>query len=67
MARAFKEEALDIRHAGLNAAEILELTVSEAIAHFDTDKKVQSQLAPLAQVGLDYVRAWSTTEYAERW
>lgn len=52
----FKDEALDIRHEGLNAAEILDLTVDEAVSHFAKDNKVQAQLAPLAQVGLGYIR-----------
>ncbi len=52
----FKDEALDVRHKGLNAAQILDLTVDEAIALFREDRKVQAQLATLAQVGLGYIR-----------
>lgn len=52
----FKDEALEVLHKGLNAAQILDLTTDEAAALFADDNKVQAQLAPLRQVGLGYLR-----------
>ncbi len=40
----------------LNIAEVLELTVAEALAHFDDSPEVIAKLAPLSAVGLDYLR-----------
>jgi excinuclease ABC subunit A len=37
-------------------ADVLELTVSEALAFFSGDQEVCLRLAPLAEVGLDYLR-----------
>jgi excinuclease ABC subunit A len=37
-------------------ADVLELTVSEALAFFSADQEVCLRLAPLAEVGLDYLR-----------
>jgi len=42
--------------AGLNIAEVLELTVAQALAAFAEHKDVIRALRPLADVGLDYVR-----------
>jgi excinuclease ABC subunit A len=37
-------------------ADVLDLTVSEALAFFSADQEVCLRLAPLAEVGLDYLR-----------
>ena len=42
--------------APLSIADVLELTVSEALAAFHADTEVCLRLAPLAEVGLDYLR-----------
>jgi excinuclease ABC subunit A len=38
---------------------VLDLTVSEALAFFAADAEVCLRLAPLAEVGLDYLRSAS--------
>ena len=40
----------------LSIADVLDLTVSEALAVFRDDQEVCVRLAPLAEVGLDYLR-----------
>jgi excinuclease ABC subunit A len=52
----YREEVLEVRVDGRNIAQVLELTVSEAIAVFAADKEVVRRLQPLADVGLDYLR-----------
>ncbi|MGB7542986.1 MAG: excinuclease ABC subunit UvrA, partial [Burkholderiales bacterium] len=42
--------------AGKSIADVLELTVSEALAFFSEHARVQQALAPLADVGLEYLR-----------
>ena len=61
--KRFKQEILDIAYKGKNIAEILEMTVDEAIEFFSpilkssgTDSKIANKLKPLADVGLGYVR-----------
>jgi excinuclease ABC subunit A len=59
--RRFRAEVLDakIERAGfapLSIADVLELTVSEALVAFADDAAVALRLAPLADVGLEYLR-----------
>ena len=59
--RRYRPEVLDVRMArgtgaGKSIAEVLEMTVSEAVAYFDDDAEVLACLGPLVAVGLDYLR-----------
>jgi len=59
--RRFRAEILELRlsRTGFtpqSIADVLELTVSEALRFFASDAEVCLRLAPLADVGLDYVR-----------
>nr|WP_206442385.1 excinuclease ABC subunit UvrA [Streptomyces boncukensis] len=63
--RRFRAEALEHRIGGLNVADLLELTVDEALAALDggplgrgplgADGTVRARLAPLGEVGLGYL------------
>ncbi len=58
----YKDETLEIKYRGKNIAELLEMTVDEAIDFFKEDdtsntaKKVVSKLIPLQKVGLGYIQ-----------
>ena len=59
--RRYRDEVLDIRREGadgrrLNIAEVLDLTVTEARAFFADAPEVAQRLAPLADVGLEYLK-----------
>ncbi len=54
--RRFKPEVLDVRVNGRNIAEVLELTVDEAIRFFPREEKLGQALWQLQQVGLGYLR-----------
>jgi excinuclease ABC subunit A len=60
--KRFKEEILEIKFHGQNIADILEMTVDEAIKfylEYENDKqavKVAERLSPLQEVGLGYVK-----------
>ncbi|CAM5206134.1 UvrABC system protein A OS=Castellaniella defragrans OX=75697 GN=HNR28_001275 PE=3 SV=1 [Castellaniella defragrans] len=58
--RRYRPEILEVRveHLGRNASidEVLDMTVSEALEFFKGLRDVQWGLAPLADVGLEYVR-----------
>ncbi|MEN9762775.1 MAG: excinuclease subunit [Pseudomonadota bacterium] len=66
----FRPETLEVRMEGAAAArradgslfgdasvaDILDMTVSEALAFFTDDREVRQRLQPLSDVGLDYLR-----------
>lgn len=52
----YKPETLAIRYNGLSIAEVLDLTVSEAIGFFGTEKALTRKLQVLDEVGLGYIR-----------
>ncbi|HEY2678287.1 MAG TPA: excinuclease ABC subunit UvrA [Steroidobacteraceae bacterium] len=59
--RRYRAEVLEVKITRGNfpaksIADVLELTVSEALAFFSGDSEVGLRLAPLAEVGLDYLR-----------
>jgi excinuclease ABC subunit A len=59
--RRYRAEVLEVKlsRGGFppkSIADVLELTVSEALAFFSEDQEVCLRLAPLAEVGLDYLR-----------
>ena len=56
--KRFKKEILEIKFADKNIADILELSVDEAIAFFTTnnESKIANKLQPLHDVGLGYVK-----------
>jgi excinuclease ABC subunit A len=59
--RRYRDEVLDIKREGSNGrraniAEVLDMTVTEAIAFFADSKELALRLAPLADVGLEYVK-----------
>ncbi len=60
--KRFKEEVLEIKYKDKNIADILELTVSQALSFFGEDKsgtaekKIVEKIQPLEEVGLGYLR-----------
>ena len=59
--RRYREEILEIRREGAdgrrcNIADVLELTVTQARAFFADAPEVAARLAPLADVGLEYLK-----------
>ena len=54
--RRFRAEILEVQIEGQSIADVLELTVSEALVFFAAHDAVQAALKPLADVGLEYLR-----------
>ncbi len=52
----FREEILDARYKGKNIAEVLQLTVREAILFFKDVSKLVNKIKVLEEVGLGYLR-----------
>ena len=58
--RRYRAEVLDVKLAlgenrALSIADVLDLTVADALAYFDGVKDVRTRLQPLVEVGLDYL------------
>ncbi|MBS0369358.1 MAG: excinuclease ABC subunit UvrA [Proteobacteria bacterium] len=54
--KRYRPEILALNWRGRSVADVLEMTVSEALTFFADQKAVLAALAPLADVGLEYVR-----------
>ena len=57
----YRDEVLDIKREGANGrraniADVLAMTVTEALEFFKDSREVAARLAPLADVGLEYVK-----------
>ena len=53
--RRFNRETLDILYKGKNIADVLEMTVAEALEFFDSIPMVRRKLQTLSDVGLGYI------------
>lgn len=53
--RRFKQQVLDITYKEKNAADILDLTIDEALDFFKEEPKIVAKIKPLVDVGLGYV------------
>jgi excinuclease ABC subunit A len=53
--RRFKQQVLDITYQDKNVADILDLTIDEAVDFFKKETKILNKLQPLVDVGLGYV------------
>jgi len=54
--RRYNRETLDVRYKGMSIAEVLDMTVREALVFFDAVPVIKAKLQTLDDVGLDYIR-----------
>jgi len=54
--KRYNREALEIRFKGKNIAEVLDMTVEQALAFFEHFPRVRSKLETINDVGLGYIR-----------
>jgi excinuclease ABC subunit A len=54
--RRYRDEILEVKVNGRSIADVLDMTVAEALAFFATSREVARVLQPLADVGLDYLK-----------
>ena len=52
----YNRETLDVRYKGKNIAEILDMTVAEALEFFEHIPPIKNKLHTLADVGLHYIK-----------
>lgn len=68
--KRYKEEVLEVTYKGKNIADILEMTINQAIAFFSENKQASStlenriiqKLKPLADTGLGYLRMGQSSD-----
>ncbi|MCB0491354.1 MAG: excinuclease ABC subunit UvrA [Cyclobacteriaceae bacterium] len=54
--KRFKQEVLEVEYEGKNIADILDMTVEDAMTFFKDKKPVYDKVLPLYEVGLGYVK-----------
>lgn len=54
--KRYNRETLEVRYKGKNIADILEMTVNQALAFFENITPIRNRLKTLYDVGLDYIR-----------
>jgi excinuclease ABC subunit A len=54
--KRFNEATLRVRYKGKNVAEILDMSVREAMAHFEVHRDIMRHLRTLDEVGLSYIK-----------
>jgi excinuclease ABC subunit A len=54
--KRYNRETLEVRYKGKNIADILDMTVVEALAFFEPVPSIKQKLQTLHDVGLDYIR-----------
>ncbi len=54
--RRYNQETLDIRYKGKNIADILDMSVEEALTFFENIPRIKRKMNVLDQVGLSYIR-----------
>ncbi|HSJ59016.1 MAG TPA: excinuclease ABC subunit UvrA, partial [Anaerolineae bacterium] len=53
--KRYNREALEIRYKGMNIAEVLDMTVDEALEFFSNVPRIRTKLQTLSDVGLGYI------------
>ncbi len=54
--KRYNREALEITFKGKNIAEVLDMTVTEALDHFSNQPRIRGKLQTMVDVGLGYIR-----------
>ncbi len=54
--KRYNRETLEVRFKGKNVAEVLDMSVEEALEFFANQSKIRRRLQTLADVGLDYIK-----------
>ena len=56
LGRRYNEEALEIHYKGRNIAEVLDMTVEDALKFFENIPQIQQKLVTIFDVGLGYIK-----------
>lgn len=53
--KRFKAEVLEVTYRGKHIADVLDMTIDDALEFFTDEKDIRNRLEPLSEVGLGYV------------
>ncbi len=59
--KRYGEEVLKIKFKGKNIAEVLDMTVAEAVEHFKNIPDIRTKLSFLKNIGMDYIKLGQPT------
>ena len=54
--KRYNRETLDIHYKGKNIAQVLDMTIEEAVEFFDAIPKIKNKLQTIKEVGLGYIK-----------
>ncbi len=54
--KRYNRETLEVRYKGKNIAEVLDMSVEEALTHFEAVPSIHRKIKTLHDVGLDYIK-----------
>jgi excinuclease ABC subunit A len=54
--KRYNRETLEVKYKGKSIADVLDMTVEEALAFFDSIPRIKRKLKTLHEVGLDYIK-----------
>ncbi len=60
--KRFKEEVLEVKYHGKHIADVLDMSVDQAIDFFEENKKIRTKLQALADVGLGYIKLGQSSD-----
>ena len=60
--KRFKDEVLEVTYRGKNIYDVLDMSVDEAIAFFEDEKKLAKAIQPLNDVGLGYIKLGQSSD-----
>jgi excinuclease ABC subunit A len=60
--KRFKEEVLEVRYKDKNIADVLDMSVDEAIGFFYEERNLSRAIQPLSDVGLGYVKLGQSSD-----
>ena len=60
--KRFKEEVLEVTFKEKNISEVLDMSVDEALSHFENEKKISDKIRLLADVGLGYIKLGQSSD-----
>ena len=56
LGKRYNRETLEVRYKGKNIAEVLDMTVNQAVDFFEAVPSIQKKIKPLQDVGLGYIK-----------
>ena len=64
--KRYNRETLEVKYKGKNIADVLDMTVEEALEFFENIPKIKNKIQTLYDVGLGYIKLRTTIYYIIR-